>query len=202
MTETAAMTRETDFAAARKAMIESQLRTSGVSNDFVLTRMGSVAREDFVPASARSHAYMDRAIALDDGGYLAAPIVHGRMLAEARPVAEDKVLVVDGGSGYLPALLAPLVASVQTVSPAQAVEKTRKRGDFTLLMIDGAVEHLPDTLVKRLAEGARVVTGLAANGVTRVAIGRKVGGTVSLLPVADIGMPRLPEFDVAKGWSF
>jgi protein-L-isoaspartate(D-aspartate) O-methyltransferase len=124
------------------------------------------------------------------------------MLAEARPVMEDKVLVVDGGSGYLPALLGPLVASVETVSPAEAVEKTRKRGDFTLLMIDGAVEHLPETLVKRLADGARVVTGLAVNGVTRVAIGRKIEGTVSLLPVADIGIPRLPEFDVAKGWSF
>ena len=39
---------------ARKAMIDSQLRTSGVNAEFVLRRMAEVAREDFVPASARS----------------------------------------------------------------------------------------------------------------------------------------------------
>ena len=50
--------------AARKAMIDSQLRTSGVNADFVLSRMGAVARENFVPASARGFAYIDRAIAL------------------------------------------------------------------------------------------------------------------------------------------
>ena len=202
MTETAAMTRESTFAAARKAMIDSQLRTSGVNEDFVLARMGSVAREDFVPEAARSYAYMDRAITLADGSKLAAPVVHGKMLAEAKPTPEDKVLVVDGGSGYMPALLAPLVGSVETITPDEAVAKTRKRGDFTLLVIDGAVEQLPDTLVKRLADGARVVTGLSAGGVTRIAVGRKTGDTLALLPVADIGIPHLAAFDVAKGWSF
>ena len=38
-----------DYAAARKAMIDSQLRTSGVNDTFVLERMGTLPREDFVP---------------------------------------------------------------------------------------------------------------------------------------------------------
>ena len=202
MTQTATMTRETSFAAARKAMIDSQLRTSGVSDEFVIARMGGVAREDFVPESARSFAYMDRAIALGNGQYLAAPLVHGKMLAEARPVASDKALVVDGGSGYLPELLRPLVGAMEVVSPAEAVEKSRKRGDFTLLLVDGAVEQLPAALVKRLADGARVVTGTIKGGVTRLAVGRKSGDGVALLTVADIGIPHLAAFDAAKGWSF
>ena len=45
---------KTDFAAARKAMLDSQLRTSGVNEPFVLERMGAVAREEFVPESMRS----------------------------------------------------------------------------------------------------------------------------------------------------
>ncbi len=48
-----------DYTAARKAMIDSQLRTSGVNDGFVLERMSSVAREDFVPEGAKSIAYMD-----------------------------------------------------------------------------------------------------------------------------------------------
>jgi protein-L-isoaspartate(D-aspartate) O-methyltransferase len=71
-------------------MLVSQLRTSGVNADYVLARMGEVQRESFVPASARGVAYMDRAIDLGGGRWLAAPLVQGMMLQEARPTAGDK----------------------------------------------------------------------------------------------------------------
>ena len=187
---------------ARKAMIDSQLRTSGVNAEFVLRRMGEVAREDFVPAHARGFAYIDRAIALGDGRYLAAPVVQGMMLQEAKPLPRDKALVVDGGSGYLAALVRPLVGSLETIAPDAATAKPRKGSDVTLLLIDGAVEQLPDALVRRLADDARVVTGLVENGVTRLAIGRKAAGQVTLLPLAELGIPVLPEFAAPKGWSF
>lgn len=191
-----------DYSAARKAMIDSQLRTSGVNEPFVLERMAAVAREDFVPAASRAVAYIDRAIPLDNGRRLAAPLFFGMVLAEAKPAATDRVLVVDSGAGYLPELLRPLVASVEVIAPEEAVAANRKKGDFTLLVIDGAVEALPAPLIKRLEAGARVVTGLVANGVTRLAIGRRSGDDVALLPLAEIGIPRLGEFDQPKGWSF
>jgi protein-L-isoaspartate(D-aspartate) O-methyltransferase len=188
--------------AARKAMIDSQLRASGVNARLVLDRMGAVAREQFVPENARKHAYMDRAIALGDGRFLAPPVVQGRMIEEAAPTAADKALLVDGGSGYLAELLRPLVGSLEVISPEKAVAKGRKKGDFTLLVIDGAVGQLPDALVARLADNARVVTGIAARGVTRLASGRKFAGEVSLIPLAEMGIPVLPEFAAPKGWSF
>jgi len=190
-----------DFARARKAMIDGQLRVSGVNADYVLERMGSVAREDFVPDAAKSVAYMDRAIALGDGGFLAAPLVQGQMLERAQPSLSDRVLLVDGGSGYLAELLRPLVGSLEVISAADAA-KARKKGDYTLLVIDGAIEHLPDALAARLAEGGRVVTGLLIRGLTRLATGRKVSGEVALVPLAEIGMPVLPGFAAPKGWSF
>jgi protein-L-isoaspartate(D-aspartate) O-methyltransferase len=189
-------------AAARKAMIDSQLRTSGVNAEYVLARMGAVSREDFVSENARGIAYIDRAIPVGNGRFLAAPVVQGLMLQEARPTRADKALLVDGGSGYLAELLRPLVRSLEVLSPAEAVAASRKRGDFTLLMIDGAIEQLPEGLVQRLAEGASVVTGLVRNGLTRLATGRKAAGEVGLLPLAEIGIPVLPEFAAKKEWSF
>jgi protein-L-isoaspartate(D-aspartate) O-methyltransferase len=187
---------------ARKAMIDSQLRTSGVNAEFVLRRMAAVARERFVPESARGFAYIDRAISLGNGRWLAAPVVQGMMLQEARPTAADKALLVDGGSGYLAELLRPLVGSLEVVSAEDAAAKSRKGGDFTLLVVDGAVEQLPDALVRRLADQARVVTGVVDNGVTRLALGRKSAGNVALLPLAELGIPALPAFAAPKGWSF
>ena len=183
-------------------MIDSQLRTSGVNAEFVLRRMDAVAREDFVPESARGFAYIDRAIALGGGRYLAAPVVHGMMLQEANPTAADKALLVDGGSGYLAALLRPLVGSLEVIAPGDAAARSRKGGDVTLLIVDGAIEQLPDALARRLADEGRAVTGVAERGVTRLAIGRKVAGEVALLPLAELGIPVLPEFAAPKEWSF
>lgn len=187
---------------ARRAMIDSQLRTSGVNEPFVLKRMAAVAREDFVPAPSRGVAYMDRAIRLDDGGWLPAPLVQGKMLEEANPTGDEHALVVDAGSGYLAELLRPLVAKLTIISPADAVGTGRKGKGAQLLVIDGAVEQIPAKLANRLADGARIVTGLSSNGVTRVAVGRKTGSDIALLPVFDIGMPQLGAFDAPKGWSF
>ena len=191
----------TGFAAARKAMVESQLRVSGVNTDFVRERMGAVPREQFVPEDVRAAAYMDRAVPLGNGRFLAAPLVQGRMLEEAAPTAQDKVLLVDGGSGYLAELVRPLVGSLKVVAAADAAGAAKK-GDYTLLIVDGAIEQLPDTLAKSLADGGRVVTGLVVRGLTRLATGRKVAGEVALVPLAEIGIPVLPEFDAPKGWSF
>ncbi|MXO60475.1 protein-L-isoaspartate O-methyltransferase [Altererythrobacter salegens] len=182
-------------------MIDSQLRTSGVNAEFVLRRMSAVAREDFVPAAAKGVAYMDRAIALGDGRWLAAPVVQGMMLQEAVPTLDDKALVVDGGSGYLAALVAPLAGSLDVVTPDEALKASRKK-DYTLILIDGAVEQLPETLTKRLASDGRVVCGLVRNGLTRLAIGRMAGDDVALRALAEVGMPVLPEFAKARGWSF
>lgn len=191
-----------DLARARRAMIDSQLRVSGVNADSVRERMGAVAREDFVPEAARSIAYMDRAIALGGGRFLAAPLVQGLMLQEADPRPGEAALLVDGGSGYLAELLRPLVGSLDVLSPEKALAKSRKQGDIALLVIDGAIEQLPDTLGRRLAEGGRIVTGLVERGLTRLATGRKTAGEVALAPLAEIGIPVLPEFAAPKGWSF
>ena len=201
MTEVATRPETTGFAAARKAMIDSQLRTSGVNEDFVLRRMRDVPREDFVPESVRSAAYVDRAIPLGKGKWLAAPLVHGMMLEEAAPTGHESALVVDGGSGYLPELMRPLVASLEVMSADDALGKSRK-GDFDLILVDGAVEHVPDVLAKRLADGGRIVTGLVSRGVTRMAVGRKSGKGVALLPILELGIPVLHEFDKPTGWSF
>ena len=199
---TTTLDRPADFSAARRAMIDGQLRTSGVNERFVLERMGAVAREDFVPEQARGIAYMDRAIRLPDGGFLPAPVFHGAMRAEARPRLTDKVLIVDGGSGYLAELVRPLVVSVETISAAEGAQGKATLETADLLLIDGAIEELPAELAKRIVEDGRVVTGLIDRGVTRLATGRKTGQSLSLLPLAEMGIPRLGQFDRPASWSF
>lgn len=201
MTITAERPGSMDFAAARRAMIDSQLRPSGVNDPAVLEAFARVPREDFVPATARGHAYIDRAIDLGDGHALAAPLFHGRMLTEAEPVAGDKVLIVSTGNGYLPALVESLAGSV-TVVDAAAAAAGAVEGRYSLILVDGAIEQVPAGLAAALDDAGRLVTGLVERGVTRLAIGRKAAGAVALLPLAEMGIPVLAEFAAPKRWSF
>lgn len=191
----------TDTQAARRAMIDSQLRTSGVNEPWVLTAMASVAREDFVPESMRSAAYIDRAIPLENGRSLAAPLVQGMMLAEAAPKQEDTILLIGDSNGYLAALLRNLAGSLDSIDPVEAVN-AKGAGTYSLVIVDGAIEVLPPALAAQLAEGGRIVTGLVERGVTRLAAGRKAAGEVALIPLAEIGIPVLPEFAATAAWSF
>jgi protein-L-isoaspartate(D-aspartate) O-methyltransferase len=190
-----------DTSTARRAMIDSQLRTCGVNEEYVLARMLAVPREDFLPADKAPLAYVDRAVLLGEAGHLAAPLFYGKLLLEAAPARDDRVLVVEGGTGYLAELLRPLVASLDTISAAEAASGTGA-GDYSLIVIDGAIEQLPEGLAARLAEGGRIVSGLLLRQVTRLASGRKVAGTVTLQPVEDLGIPVLHAFDAPKRWTF
>jgi len=185
---------------ARRAMIDSQLRTSGVNEEYVLARMLAVPREAFLPADKAAVAYIDRAVTLADGA-LAAPLFYGKLLMEAAPAPDDRVLVVEGGTGYLAELLRPLVAEVTAVSAADAVNGT-ENGSYSLVVIDGAIAALPDALAAQLGDAGRIITGLVLRQVTRLASGRKVAGQVNLQPVEDLGIPVLHAFDAPKGWTF
>ena len=191
-----------DSETARKAMIDSQLRTSGVNEEFVLSRMINVPREDFLPGDKANLAYIDRSIALGADAFLGAPLFYGKLLLEAEPTATDRVLIVEAGTGYLAALTEPLVADVTCVSAANAAAGNLPDGKFSLILIDGAIEQLPSALSDAVAENGLIVSGILLRQVTRLASGRKIAGQISLSPVEDIGIPVLTAFNRPKGWTF
>src|SRR6185436_16130834 len=103
---------EQNFEPMRRAMVASQLRTTGVNDPRVIAAMGVVARERFVPADRRALAYADAGIPLGHGRALSPPMVLGRLLTEGRLNGSEHALVVGAATGYSAAVLARLVASV------------------------------------------------------------------------------------------
>ncbi|QGP78937.1 protein-L-isoaspartate O-methyltransferase family protein [Sphingobium sp. CAP-1] len=208
---------EQNFPSMRAAMVESQLRTSDVDDQRVIAVMAKVPREDFVPAERRAMTYIDRPIPLSAGRALNPPLVTGRLLKEAQLVPGDKVLLIGAATGYAAALLVELGAQVTAVEeeggPDIAVPgATVVRGPlnagasagapYDLLFIDGAVEEVPAALVEQLADGARVVTGIADRGVTRLSSGRVVGGLLGLNSLIDMEMVVLPGFSAPRAFTF
>lgn len=185
--------------AARRAMVDSQLRVSGINDTDILAAFMAVPREDFVPEARRAVAYADRAVVLGDGAVLSPALTYGQMLIAAQPVTGDSVLVIGAPGGYLAALAAKLCAEVTLCA---ATGDWAASGMHTLVLIDGAIEVVPHALVGAVAAEGRLVTGLIERGVTRLALGRKIGDTLALTALAEADFAALPTFAARPQWSF
>ncbi|HWR96540.1 MAG TPA: protein-L-isoaspartate O-methyltransferase [Arenimonas sp.] len=100
---------------ARHAMIEQQVRPWDVVDMQVLAAMGDVPRENFVPAQYKSLAFTDAALPIGHGEWLFKPVLEGRMLQALKLNANDDVLEIGTGSGFITACLATLARAVTSI---------------------------------------------------------------------------------------
>lgn len=213
-----------NFEAMRRAMVTNQLRTGAVNDPRVVAAMGAVARERFVPEPRRALAYVDTAVPLGGGRFLNPPMVTGRLIAEAGAAAGERALVVGAASGYAAAVLAAMGLTVTALEEDEALAGAARAAladvtattvvegplaagwaasaPYDLILVDGAIETVPDALVAQLGGGGRLAAALADRGVTRVAIGRRGGGGFGLVTVADIAAAPLPGFARPRTFSF
>lgn len=213
-----------DFAAMRRAMVASQLRTTAVDDAGVIAAMATVPRERFVPAALRAQAYRDTGVALGDGRALNAPVATGRLLTAAGIRADDRVLLIGAATGYTAAVIAQLAASVVAVEADATLAATARTaladyptgtlvegelaqgapdaGPFDVLVIDGAVGEVPESLIAQLKPNGRVATGLNDRGVTRLATGARSVGGFGLQDFADLECVVLPGFEKPAAFVF
>lgn len=211
------------FEQMRRAMVASQLRTTGVNDPRVLSAMSAVARERFVPDDMIAVAYADALLPLGNGRSLNSPMSLGRLLNEAAPRQHERTLVVGAATGYAAAVLArftdgviaveedpDLAARAKAALAGSAVTlvvgplaKGHKRGaPYDLIVIDGAVDHVPDALVDQLADDGRLAAGIVEQGVQRLALGRRAGQGFAMMPFADVASAPLPGFARPHVFSF
>jgi protein-L-isoaspartate(D-aspartate) O-methyltransferase len=214
---------EQNFEHMRRAMVASTLRTTGVNDPRVLAAIGAVPRERFVPAERAAAAYADIIVPLGGGRELNSPMALGRMLNEASPQERERALVIGTATGYAAAVMERMVASVAATeedprlidAAREALAGTRVKlveaplaqgyaegGPYDLILIDGAVEFVPQAIIDQLVDGGRIATALLDRGVTRIAIGRRAGEAFGIAPMADSASTILPGFEKPKVFSF
>lgn len=209
-----------DFAQARRAMVDSQLRPQAVNDPLVVAAMASVPREAFVPESAAPVAYIDRMVPLGNGRTLSPAASLGRMLTELRCRKGERVLVVGAGSGYSSAVLAEMGLDVVALESEPALLEQLQRingitvqagpleegapdhAPFDLVLVDGQIEQLPDALAEQLKPGGRLAACLIQNGVPRLMTGTRSVHGFGLKSFADASMAPLPGFSRPAVFTF
>jgi len=220
------------FAEARFNMVESQLRPSGVTDCRILSAMGSIPRELFVPSTHVGVAYADENIRLISDRWLAQPLVLARLLQAAEIKAGDRVLELAPATGYSTLVLAALTSPVFCVEPNALLHDEAEKNiaayvpgkatvfagapdegfiaqaPFDVIFINGAVEFLPQFLFEQLDEGGRLIAVMRDRDKTgmihtgQARLYRKTGGEISSMTLFEAAAPLAPGFAASRGFEF
>jgi protein-L-isoaspartate(D-aspartate) O-methyltransferase len=172
--------------AARKRMVDEQIRRRGVHNAAVLSAVISVPRHLFVPGAARDAAYADAPLAIGHKQTISQPYIVALMTAALELVGNEKVLEVGTGSGYQAAILSRLAGVVHTIEivpglAARAARLLRRLGcanvtvhvgdgslgwpraaPYDAIIVTAAAPSIPEPLFSQLVEQGRLVVPVAS----------------------------------------
>lgn len=216
----------TDYVARRITMVDTQVRPSDVTKFPIIDAMLSIPREAFVPANQREAAYVGENIQIGDGRVVLEPRTLAKMLDALAIERHHIVLDIGCGLGYSTAVIAAMadfVAGVeddaQRAADAQVIlsehgidnaaviegELTAgapKSGPYDIIILQGAVEEVPETILSQLRDGGRIAAIFAEGALGVVRIGHKIDGSVSWRFAFNAGAPVLPGFTVETAFLF
>ena len=135
---------EDDQRRIRIADLILRLRRVGITDQRVLSAIEAVPRDVFVPPERRADAYAERALPIDCGQTISAPVIVGMMTAALDVDDRDRVLEVGTGTGYQTAVLARLARRIYSIdrfrtliAAAESRFKTVRLSNITTLVGDG-----------------------------------------------------------------
>ena len=216
---------------ARFNMIEQQIRPWEVLDGQVLSTLSSVKREDFAPLAHKALAFADMEIPLqhssNPGQVMLAPKVEARMLQDAALQANDKVLEIGTGSGYMAALLAHHAGNVISyesdavlahqakanlqsagvhnveVRHADGSQGAAQDGPFHVICLSGSVPDVPQALLEQLTMGGRLLAIVGEEPVMRATVITRTGAQQWQTAQAwDTVSPRLHGFPEHNRFTF
>jgi protein-L-isoaspartate(D-aspartate) O-methyltransferase len=189
-----------DPTAARRLMVDSQLRDRGISDTRVLDAMLRVPRHEFVSEANRAQAYEDHPLPIGDSQTISQPYIVALMLESLQVTPNDKVLEVGTGSGYAAALLAELAAEVFSIERHASLAESARNllstlgyrnfhviiGDgvlglpdsapFDAILVSAAALHLPPALPAQLRDGGRMIIPIGSSDSQQLQFIRMVNG--------------------------
>lgn len=209
----------TDYTALRTTMVDTQVRPSDVTKFTVIEAMLSIPREAFVPRDKRDAAYIGEHVSLDAGRVVLDPRVLAKMLDAADIQNDELVLDIGAGLGYSSAVIARMAEAVvaveddaarvedaQTTLAEQGVdnvimhegpltEGAADHGPYDVIVLQGAVEILPDSLTAQLKEGGRIISLEQDGALGTVRIGYLLNGELNWRFAFNASAPVLPGFE-------
>ncbi len=213
----------TDF--PRQQMVRQQVRVWDVSNQQVLNVLGSIAREQFVPAGCEDVAYADTEIPLPHGHVILRPNIEGKLLQALDLREGDQVLEIGTGTGYLTACLARMSASVCSIDIHEEFIAAASRnletaevsnasvrcmdamaelpdGEFDAIAVTGSVPRIDERFVNALKPGGRLFLVVGESPIMSALLITRDGDGLQQTTLFETDIPALENMAEVSVFSF
>lgn len=222
---------ENVYAQRRTHMVDGQLRTTGIVDHAILDAFGEIPREEFVPASAKEIAYLDEDLCVSGPDvqpprFMMEPSPLAKLLQLAKIGPDDLVLDVGVGTGYSSAIISKLASSVIAIESDEGLAElaTEKLADlgcdnvavvtgdltaglaseapYDVIMIQGAVEEVPEALTAQLKEDGRLVVVIGHGNAAQAHVFTRHEGRVTSRAAFNCAVKPLPGFHKEPEFEF
>lgn len=215
-----------DTVAARRMMVDGQIRTADVTDLDLIGAMLAVPRERFVPAALAEQAYRDGDIALGGGRALLKPMVLAKLIQAVQVGAGDHVLDVGCGSGYSSAVLARVAGSVVALEQDESLARQAREAlaatgggaatvatgpltagwsaaaPYDVILLNGATEIVPEALGRQLKPNGRLACIFGRGPTGKAMIYRETEGRLVGRSAFDAAASVLPGFVAPPAFVF
>lgn len=214
----------TDFAAARRHMVDGQIRTTDVTDLHVISAMLEVPRERFMPPVSTALAYLDLDVPVGGGRRLLRPMVLAKLIQAAEIEFTDRVLDVGCATGYTAAVLSRIASRVIALEQDAGLAKTAtdslagqanvdvvsgalaagwpQGAPYDVVVIEGATEVAPQALCHQLKNGGRLVCVLGSGPGSKAMLYTRSDGEAAGRPIFDASATLLPGFAKMAAFAF
>ena len=209
----------TNYAARRAVMVDTQVRPADVTKFPIIDAMMLVPREAFVPDDMREAAYMGENLDLGGGRVILEPRTLAKILDALDIQGDELVLDVGCAYGYSSAVMARMAEAVVAVEEESGMageapgvlsengadnvvvhqgpltDGAASHGPYDVVVVEGAVEHLPDALIAQVKDGGRIACLFMEGALGAVRIGYKIDGEMTWRFAFNAGAPVIPGFE-------
>ena len=169
-----------DYKKARKNMVDNLIRPANVTDPELLSALGDVQREKFLPSNLATLSYSETDLLIHNGRTSISPWLLAKMLQSLNINSDENVLSLATGFGYSCALMSSLANFVVAVEKSELAQEAQtrliengydnilvkegnidkgaeKEGPYDVIFIEGAVEYINKEILSQLKLGGRII---------------------------------------------
>ena len=215
-----------DFNYLNKAMVLGQIKPIGNISSHVLDAFLSNPREQFVPSALKDLSYSEKNIDLDNDRFLLKASLIAKIISKADFKLSETVLIIGSSTGYSSAILSNIAETVISIEEdddlvnfSEAIVLDKKidnvvflkkdlkegcpeHGPFNKILIEGAVDDIPEHLFEQLDENGKMIAIIAKDGLSEVREFNKVGDNVVSKFLFSCEAPKLKAFNKTDSFNF
>tara|TARA_Y200000002_G_scaffold361917_1_gene348477 strand:- start:364 stop:1014 length:651 start_codon:yes stop_codon:yes gene_type:complete len=207
-------------------MVNGQIKPINGISESLVSIFYNLERSNFFPKELIKSSYVEKNLVLPNQRVILKAELVAKIAMFCNPKENENILILGSTIGYLTAVLSLMAETIIVVEEDEklmnfsetAIKKNnlnnviyinkslsngcQEYGPFNAIVIEGAVDHVPQKLLNQLEKGGRLIAILSENGICNAKMFTRKEAMFYAEQLFPCSLPVLPSFKERKIFSF